>query len=482
MSRLQTATRLLVQGKLNAAVKTMTEPAPFYIDPTTYTTPTGNGNWFAELFNGGTGYFRYANHASCVEAYRRCPPVAAIIDRKAATYINGTTWVLNTQGKARDKVSTSEAATRLTNLFHQPNPYESGKQFEAKGYSYLKLFGFNIVLMIKPVGFDRTWTTAMYNIPASWLDIKETNRLWFLSGSGQIEYIVLNYNGTRVKLNIDDILIQKDTQPSFDTAIFPSSKLEPLSTVIDNIIGAYESRKKLIQYRGALGILTYDQGSGQYAAMAMTPDEKEDLQKDFRKYGLTKNQWQVIITSASMRWQQMGYATKDLMLFEEIEDGICRLCDGLGYPDFLISSRTKTTFDNVREGNKILYQDFTIPDANSIYEQWNNWFSTGPLNLRIDKDYGHVPILQEDKGKMAVARKALNDALLMEWDTNQLTLNEWRVKNGEDPLPGDKGGDLYKNEYNEKFGTKPETPDAGAANQAEGGNQGETESSQSNNN
>lgn len=472
---LRNASNQLIKGNLRGAVKSLYEP--IYIDPATYRTPYGNANWIFEMMNGQPGYFQYKDYNSCAEAYRRCAPVNAIINRKAQTFINGKTWVLNTAGKARGKVSTSEVAVRLTNLFNKPNPVQSGKQFEAQGYIFEQLFGFNIVLCMKPVGFDRTYTYAMWNIPASWLDIEETRKLFYNSQQPNIKKIVLTYNGERSELDIENLFIMKDNQPSFDTVFFPSSKLQPLSLVINNIIGAYESRNVLINYRGALGLLTTEQGPGQYAPMPMTPEEKEKLQTDFKKYGLMNKQWQVIITSAAMKWQQMGYATKDLMLFEEITDDIARLCDGIGYPDFLISSGTgqKSTYDNVKEGNKMLYQDFTIPDSCIIYEQWNNWFSTADYGLVIDKDYSHVPILQEDEKVKAEARLVRNNGLQIEWDTNQLTLNEWRVKNGEDPLPTDKGGDLYKNEYNEKFGT---TPVASATGQAQGGTEGQNQSNQ----
>ncbi len=480
---LRSASNQLIKGNLTGAIKSLYNPEPIFIDPMTYTTPLGASNWFFDTLNGSSGYFQYKDYSSCAEAYKRCAPVNAIINRKAATFINGKTWVLNTSGKAKGKVSTSEVAIRLTNLFNKPNRVQSGKQFEAQGYIFQQLFGFNLVLCITPLGMDRTYTQAMWNIPASWLDIEETRKMFYNSLQPDIKKIVLTYNGERAELDIENLFIMKDSQPSFDTIFFPSSKLQPLSLIINNIIGAYESRNVLINYRGALGLLTTEQGSGQYAPMPMTVDEKKLLQQDFKRYGLKEKQWQVIITSAAMKWQQMGYATKDLMLFEEISDDIARLCDGIGYPDFLISSGTgaKSTYDNVREGNKMLYQDFTIPDSCIIYEQWNNWFNTPAYGLCIDKDYSHLPILQEDKEAQGRARLYFNQSLQMEWDTNQLTLDEWRAKNGEDPLPTGKGGDLYKNEYQNQFGGQ--TPDAGATGTAQGSAQDQNQSSsqQSNN-
>jgi hypothetical protein len=131
----------------------------------------------------------------------------------------------------------------------------------------------------------------------------------------------------------------------------------------------------------------------------------------------------------------MGVATKDLMLFEEIEADTMAICDSYNYPYQLMSSAKGTTFSNLNEGKKLLYQDATLPEAESSYEQWNQLFNTKKYNLKIDKDYSHVAVLQEDKQQSAQARKTLNEALSIEFQNGLITLDDWLEKLGEDPLP-----------------------------------------------
>ena len=57
---------------------------------------------------------------------------------------------------------------------------------------------------------------------------------------------------------------------------------------------------------------------------------------------------------------------------------------------------------------------------------------------------------------MAKARKALNEALKIEWGNGMITLNEWRVKNGDDPLT-DARGKMYFPEYVKQYGD-PDKP------------------------
>jgi Phage portal protein len=441
VQRLLNAGKELIKGDFDTALKSLSSES-YDLIPSTYRPSIGGlDNFVFEANGSSTFHFRYFGHNSSVRAYEYCPPVNAIINRKAQAYINGKTWVLNTSGKAKGKEATSVEAKKLQALFKKPNPLQSWKQFEAQGYIYQQLFGFTIVLPIKPIGFkDNIDATALWNIPPSMVDIEETNKLFYQTDTkGIIKQIVLKYKGARTILNVEDIYIMKDFTPSFCSLVIPDSRIHALELPINNIIGAYESRNVLINYRGALGILSQDPGNGQFGSLPMTDGQKELLQNELRRYGLKEQQWQFIITSAALKWQQMGVATKDLMLFEEIEADTMAICDSYTYPYQLMSSASGTTFSNLNEGKKLLYQDATMPEAESMYEQWNQFFNTDAYGLIIDKDYSHVAVLQEDKLQSAQARKALDDALTIEFQNGLITLDDWLEKLGEDPLPNGLG-------------------------------------------
>lgn len=374
----------------------------------------------------------------------------AIVNRKAQALINGKTWVLNTQKKEAG----GRDADKLRKLWAQPNPLQNNKQFEAQGYIYQQLFGFNIILPIRPLGFDDPLdTTSMWNIPASWIDWNATLELFTRNGGISLKEIVVTFNNARTIFQLKDLLIVRDFTPSFDTITFPGSKIISMTLPINNIIGAFESRNVLINYRGALGILSSDPGKGQFTALPLQKQEKEDLQRDFRRYGLRNRQFQVILTSASLKWQSMGYPTKDLLLMEEVQESTKSLCDGLNFPPHLLGL-IDPTFNNQASAEKGLYQNSIIPDAENIYEYWNNFFKLKERNLLLDKDYAHIPALQEDKKFEAEARRLRNEALEIEFRNNVIHLNRWRELNGEDTVPGE---DLYYYQLSERGKPEPTT-------------------------
>jgi hypothetical protein len=446
--------RTIIGQEFKSVVKSWLGYEVTYIDPAQHRTPDGEP-WWLDTSGGSNYYFKYANYASAVDAYNRCPPVSAIINRKAQAYINGWTWVLNSRGKEAQ----GSEASKMRNLLNKPNPLQSRKQFEAQGYIYQQLFGFNIILPIKPAGFPNIDATSLWNIPASWIDFDATREMFTRKGGVALEDVVLTFNQVKVTLAIKELIIIKDFTPSFSALIFPGSKLQAMSMPINNIVGAYESSNTIIRFRGPQGILTSEPSSGQFVNIPMAPDEKDQLQQDFRRYGLMKSQMQAIITTAAVKWQAIGSNMRDLMLHEEIRESTLAICNGLNFPPFLLGL-ADTTYNNMTEAGKGLYQNSIIPDAEMIFEQWTSAFGLIDMNLRLDKDFARVPVLQNDKKTMAEARGALNNALVTEWENGLITLNEWRIKNDEDPLPDDRGN-LYIDEYKKKYGTaQPSTPAA----------------------
>jgi hypothetical protein len=455
LNKVPTATGLVSRIK---SLFTSLPRSPIPIDPSTYTTPDGQSGWLFEMFGGGGySYFKYENYDSCVQAYALCPPVTAIINRKCNCLVNGKTWVLD----AKNKVAKGPQAEQIYRIINQPNPIQSWRDFEAQTYSYFQLFGFALILPIQPAGFEknRLETSSMWNIPINWIDVDATVERFNNNGGVTITEIVVAYNGNKLVFELKKLIMIRDFMPSFQqgTSItFPGSKIKALALPINNVIGAYESRNVLINYRGALGILSGDPGSSQYTPVPLTPEQKVQLQQDFRRYGLKKQQLQVILTSASLKWQQMGYATKDLMLMEEVVDSTKAICANLNFPPFILGI-ADTTFNNMNAAEKALYQNSVIPDSNIIYEQLTKWFGLEEFGLRLDKDFAHIAVLQDDALALAQARSALSGSLNLEWRNDWLTLNRVLELMGEDTIGTD--GDIYYSEWVKKITTDPEITD-----------------------
>lgn len=437
------------------------------LSPRNYGAGALNDQWFFD--NSGSDHvFSYTGITDAIIAYGKCPPITSIVNKKAQALINGKTWILNTQGKAKGKEAATVEAEKMRKLFNNPNPLQSGKQFEAQNYIYQQLCGFAIVLAIKPFGFtDMVDTVSLWNLPPQLLEIKQKRfkPLGITKVSDIIESVYLVYENERTELNIDDLIIIRDFVPSFGSPIIPDSRIKSVAMPINNVIGAYESRNILINNRGPQYVISSNK-TDESGNIAMMPAEKEQIQRDFMRYGIRRGQWKQIITQSNINVATLGFPTKDLMLFEEIEGSTMTICDVFGYPYRLMAAEKSASYNDVSEFKKMLYQDTIVPEGESIYEQYDAAFKLSKYNLNISKDYSHIAALQADAVQMANARKARNEALEKEYRYDGITLNRWRELNDEDPIAG---GDMYFSEWLAAGHTDPYARNAGAAAPAQDG-------------
>jgi hypothetical protein len=260
LNKLLTYAKTTVKSAFDSLV---TPPTGVVTDSYSSQTYRGGGNGLWMFGNDGVDrYFDFNQQNDAIKAYEKCPPLAAVINRKAQAYINGITRITNSQGKD----ATSSQAKSLRKLFTRPNPLQSFSQFEAQAQIYKLLFGYNIVMPLKPIGFtENIDATQMWNIPPFMIDIEETKKLFYQAEGNKsiIQKIVLTYKQQRTEIPVDEIFIMKDFTPSFDSIVIPESRICSLSLPINNVIGAYESRNVLIRYRGALGMISLDPGEQQ---------------------------------------------------------------------------------------------------------------------------------------------------------------------------------------------------------------------------
>jgi len=398
-------------------------------------------------------FFKLQDEKDYLNAYNLCAPLKAIVGKRAKAFNSGEIVLLN--ASTRNEAIGSEAKDILKAL-KKPNIIQNTLQFMAQQSIYVDIFGYCPVLVDRPVGMPGE-ITGLWNVPPWLFDISYT-REWLLSS--KIENVYKEYfiywGGKKTPLDFDSLKFVFDdgigTESDANLTI-PDSRLLSLEYPVSNIVASYKSRNTLITKRGAIGILS-NAGADSAGIVPIQKSEKEELQKDFKKYGIVGQPYQIIVTDAALQWQQIGFPTKDLMLFEEIEDSVNRICDSYDYPAELISrSKSATLFsgESKKEVRKALYTDSIIPESKSRMAQLSEAILGKDSLFEIVRDYSELPILQEDKESAAKARAALNAALKVEYDNGLITKNDWLEELGKD-----RKADTSFNEYvNEQTENRP---------------------------
>ena len=176
-----------------------------------------------------------------------------------------------------------------------------------------------------------------------------------------------------------------------------------------------------ITQRGATGILSLGNNVSKDGVMMnpMTPKEKKQAEENITKnYGLTSGKKRTIVTTLNASFVPMSFPTKDLQLFEEIEDDTRVILDTFGLNDNLFSKVKGSTFNNVESTLKRVYQDTIIP--NSMIDAAQIGKQSGMLQdgETLIMDFTHLPFMSDDMKKKAEIHKLELEAI-----EKALTLN-----------------------------------------------------------
>lgn len=360
------------------------------------------------------------------KAYNNCAPVASIINRKARALNNGKWFILDENGND----SKAPYSNYLRNLMAKPNPLQSWNQFNAQVKIYEQIYGECFILAIYPEGMegDKTRIKALWVVPNHGVTPIYTGKIYY---QPDIESIISHYQisfGSQVIPIEPNLIIHiKDNCQNLLNQIAGQSRLSSLQDPVSNIVASYEARNVLITKKGAIGILS-NKAKDNVGSLPLDPDEKKRVEKDFSQYGLSRHQKNVIITSANLTWQSMTFPTRDLMLFEEIQDDVRQLCDSFEYPFALLGFESSSTLGNsteMNEAKRSLYQDSIIPEAESWVEILNNYFETSTNGVKISIDFSHLDIFQKSEKEKAESFQIKVNAGKILYDAGIIKLNQY---------------------------------------------------------
>ena len=411
------------------------------MDPPPVAFKDTSGNWFFTYYGSNLTIQNTLTMQGQANAYMFCPPVNYLINKKLLCLSNAR-WKFVDEDD-NELLWTDKRVQPLGTLMRKPNPAYTWREFIINAYCYHQVQGQVFIMPVFPVGMN--WKTrAIWTIP-NWLIYENiTGKIFSETEWDQIinEYNLMGVFGDQQSIKPDDMLRIRDvgawmtSRP--DRFLWGQSRLYPLSQPISNIMAAFEARHVLMTNRGAIGILSQEAGKGNAPALPLTPKEQDEVEKRFQStHGLTRDKSQIVISKASLKWQAMTYPTKDLLLFEEIQDDVRVICEVLGIPFGLNAhdSRTNSLAGGSRDADlKSLYYDTIIPDAELLGESFCDFFHLSDNGIRLMPDYSRLPIFQKDSMQEARAMLFITQANSLAYHDQAITEEEYRTDMDLDPI------------------------------------------------
>ena len=184
-----------------------------------------------------------------MNVYQNVPHLRAVIEKRAEMYSNADVKLIN--------VKTGEYVENdpILELFRKPNPLQNQEAFMYMDAIYDGIYSQNFVYKNRPL-LSISLPKTMWQLPPNTMKMIPTGRIWDQTEmSGIVEKYVMylgNNEGAERPFTPDEII--HFTQGISDNYLSGVSRIVSLSKAISNIDGALQTRNKIIQDRGALGI------------------------------------------------------------------------------------------------------------------------------------------------------------------------------------------------------------------------------------
>ena len=348
-------------------------------------------------------WYALKDNEAYAEVFQEVPELNAIVTNKSKQIAKGIWMCRDT--RTGDPIEND----KFLEILKKPNPLMSGSEFLQAMYVDKEIFGNAYNFLLAPANQSPTPenTAALYNLSARYTYPNPTGKLFYQT---KLEDIITKYvfhvRGQEYDFRPNQICHISNTNVNFLNGqyVVGESPLKSLNWALSNIKAAYEARNIYITRRGAFGVLSNNSKSD----MGIEPiDDKAGLQNQLNKYGLSKKQWQFIVTNADVKWNPISIPTKDLELYKEVREDVIAIANQYNFPVLLLNYMEGSTFSNMETAARQLYTDAIIPDAKHIAQEINRTVNAYDFNKEYYLSYDHVEALQTDK-KVEAERNEIN--------------------------------------------------------------------------
>ena len=282
--------------------------------------------------------------------------------------------------------------TELHKLLERPNPAQSYATWISELIAFGKLTGNRYIYGIGPeTGENVNKYTELYVMPSQIIEINSGGIM------KPIESYTIEYNGT-YHIPAEQMCHIKDFNPYYDgtgSHLYGQSPLKAGLRSMTTNNEATESGVKFLQNQTARGILMSDEGD-------LNEVQAQQLKDKFRKdHQGSKKAGDIIITPKKLSWVNFGLNASDMSLIEQYNASIKDLCNIYNVPVTLLNNTESSTYNNVKEAKKALYQNCVIPELLKIQDELNRWLAPKyGEKICIEYDFSVIPELQEETDKI----------------------------------------------------------------------------------
>lgn len=280
----------------------------------------------------------------------------------------------------------------LYDLMYRPNAKQTWQELLTQARGYLLTTGNAYFYAVRPEFGSRAGKKGeLWVLPSPLVEI---------DGGGWMQevtaYKIRNTNGTFTTYAPEDVLHLKYWNPD-------DSKygLSPVAAGIDSITAAkygLTSRVRQYQNQGPAGII-YDETSTE----KWTAEQSATVRNWFRRFlPGGKQGGEIPVVGGKIGYTQLGLSPVDLDVLAAIPHDKDAIADLYRFPGQLLNGSKGTTFSNMGEAGRGLYNRCIIPLESMLRDGLNRWLGADYGDeVYLDFDLSGIPELQANKKELA---------------------------------------------------------------------------------
>ena len=370
-------------------------------------------------------------------------------DKALHSYKSANSYNLNTK-IIKTKALVALPDHELNAIFLKPNILQGWAEFIEQVVGFKLVTGNSYIHMIGPTaGLNKGSIREMWNIPSQIIRPVAGDRMEPVRG---YKYLAQNE-----PIPANEIIHLKYWTPEYFNGqnLLGLSPLRASLRLITKSNASFDSSVGALQNQGAFGIISATKDT-------QLTEEQADMieRKLMKKVGGPDNRGKNIVTSADLKWQQMGMSPVDLNIIESDRMDLRALCNVYHVPSELFNDTANKTYSNTKEAGSAVYTNAVLPALNQFRDALNKFISSKYPGLYCDYDASMISELQDDLQMMATSLSSIwylspnekRDLLNFSADETNPLMNEYWVPSGLMPMSASLVTDEQLEEEEKKLG------------------------------
>jgi HK97 family phage portal protein len=370
-------------------------------------------------------------------------------DKALHSYKSANSYNINTK-IIKTKALVALPDHELNAIFMKPNILQGWAEFIEQVVGFKLVTGNSYIHMIGPTaGLNKGSIREMWNIPSQIIRPVAGDRMEPIKG--------YKYLNQETPIPAEQMIHLKYWTPEYFNGqnLVGLSPMRASLRLITKSNASFDSSVGAFQNQGAFGIISATKDT-------QLTEEQADMieRKLMKKVGGPDNRGKNIVTSADLKWQQMGMSPVDLNIIDSDRMDLRSLCNVYHVPSELFNDAANKTYSNTKEAGSAVYTNAVLPALNQFRDALNQFISSKYPGLYCDYDASMISELQDDLQMMATALSSIwylipnekRDLLGFPADETNPLMNEYWVPSGLMPMSQSMVTDEQLEEEEKKLG------------------------------